>query len=69
MAERKLRRMVRGYKGARQYIPYAETQLRKMVEEGRLAPPMKIGPRAVAFWESDLIAAQEQIERDNNRNR
>jgi hypothetical protein len=66
MTERKLRKMVRGYKGVRAYIPYGPTQLQKMVKERRLAPPIKIGPRAIAWFEDDLIAAQEEFERERD---
>ena len=64
MAERRLRRMVRGWTGVRPFLPYGETQLRQMVADGRLAPPIKIGPRGVAFFEDDLIEAQERILRE-----
>jgi predicted DNA-binding transcriptional regulator AlpA len=64
MSERRLRRMVRGWKGVHDYIPYGPTQLQQMVKEGRLKPPIKIGPRAIAWFEDDLIEAQQQFERE-----
>ena len=60
----KLRRMVRGWKGVRAFLPLGETQLRERVAQGKLAPPIKIGPRAIAWFEEDLIAAQEAFERE-----
>jgi predicted DNA-binding transcriptional regulator AlpA len=53
--------MVRGYKGVREFIPYGPTQLQEMIKQGRLRPPIKIGPRAIAWFEDDLIAAQEAL--------
>ena len=62
MSEKRARHMVRGW--VRAYIPYGPTQLQEMVKQGRLKPPIKIGPRAIAWFEDDLIAAQEAFERD-----
>jgi len=59
--------MVRGWEGVFPFLPYRRTQLRKMVEEGRLKPPIKIGPRAIAFFEDDLIAAQEALARESDK--
>ena len=63
MVER-LRRMIRGWGGVYPYLPYKETQLRQMVADGRLAPPVQLGPRAIAFFEDTLIEAQERLVRE-----
>jgi hypothetical protein len=56
--------MVRGWKAVHDFIPLGETQLRQLVAQGKLAPPINIGPGAIAFYEDDLIAAQERLERE-----
>jgi hypothetical protein len=58
------RRMVRGWAGVFPYIPLRETALRQMVEQGKLPPPIRIGPRAIAWFEDDLVKAQEAFERE-----
>ena len=69
MVERRLRRMVRGWANVYDFIPLRETQLRELVAQGKLAPPVKIGPRAIAFYEDDLIEAQERLEREQRATR
>jgi hypothetical protein len=61
---REARRMVRGWKGVFAYIPLRETALREMVEAGKLKPPIKIGTRAIAWFEDDLIEAQQAFKRE-----
>jgi predicted DNA-binding transcriptional regulator AlpA len=63
MTEKRARRMVRGWEGVRPYFPYGRTQLQQMVAEGRFPKPIKIGPRAIAFFEDEILAAQEQLAR------
>ena len=66
MSDKRARRMIRGWEGVYPYLPYRRTQLQQMVKEGRLKPPIKIGPRAIAFFEDDLIAAQEEFARERD---
>jgi predicted DNA-binding transcriptional regulator AlpA len=61
MDAKRARRMVRGWEGVYAFIPYRRTQLKTMVKDGRLPQPVKIGPRAIAFFEEDLIIAQERL--------
>ena len=60
----KLLEMVRGWDGLHPFLPYKESQLRQMVRDGRLAPPIKIGPRAIAWLKTDIIEAQQRILRE-----
>ena len=60
---------MRGWANVYDFIPLRETQLRELVAQGKLAPPVKIGPRAIAFYEDDLIEAQERLEREQRLER
>ena len=64
MVERRLRRMVRGWSGLYEYIPYKESQARAMIATGELPAPIRIGKRAIAWFADDLIAAQEKFLRN-----
>jgi predicted DNA-binding transcriptional regulator AlpA len=66
MSERRARRMVRGWKGVYPYIPLGETQLKERIKEGKLKPPTKIGPRAIAWFEDELAEAQALFEAERD---
>ena len=59
----KPRRMVRGYRGLREYLPLGESQLRQAVADGRIKAPMELGPRAVAWFEDDVVEMQNNLKR------
>lgn len=58
---RKLQRMVRGYKGLRQFIPLGETEIRARVKNGTFPKPLVLGSRSIAWLESDLVAEQQRL--------
>ena len=62
-----LHEMIRGWGGLYRYLPYKETTLRAMVADGRLAPPLKLGARAVAWLKRDVIDAQQRILREQSK--
>ena len=65
MAERrKLQKVIRGYKRVREFVPYAETQIREMVADGRFPKPIRFGPRALGWFEDDIIEYQERLRRE-----
>ena len=64
---RKMQRMVRGYKGLRQYFPMGETELRKRVNAGLFPQPIRLGPRSLAWFESDILAVQERLAERRNK--
>ena len=61
--ERKPQKMVRGYRGLREFIPLGETELRKRVADGVFPQPMQLGTRSVAWFLSDVVKMQESLRR------
>ena len=53
--------IVRGWQGLYPYLPYKATTLRQMVLDGRLAPPIKLGQRAIGWRKSDIVKCQQRI--------
>jgi hypothetical protein len=53
--------MVRRWAGVRPFIPLGKTAQQAAASS---KPPIKIGPRAVAWFEEDLLEAQKVFERE-----
>lgn len=57
------RKIIRGWDGLAAYIGYKRTQAQSFVAQGKLKPPMRLGPRAVGWWESDVAEFQKSFSR------
>ena len=67
MSEKRARNVIRGWDRMREVTGYGRTQLQQMVAEGRFPKPIKLGPRAIGFfedeiaeWQQDRLAARER---------
>jgi predicted DNA-binding transcriptional regulator AlpA len=61
MSERRARRIIRGWDGLRAFTGYGRTQLQQMIKDGEFVPPMKLGPRAVGWFEDDVREWQDRL--------
>ncbi|MCC0059095.1 MAG: AlpA family phage regulatory protein [Hyphomicrobiaceae bacterium] len=62
--EKRARHVIRGWDGIRTFTGYGRTQLQDMIARGDFPAPMKLGPRAVGWFEETIRVWQDQIARD-----
>jgi|RhiMetdeSRZDD1v2_1073273.scaffolds.fasta_scaffold01108_6 prophage regulatory protein len=63
MIERQARRVIRGWQGLFEYTGLRRTQLQTMVAEGRFPAPVRLGPRAIGWYENDIAKYQDKLSR------
>ena len=68
MEQQKPKRMLR-LRAVQQIIPYATSSIYERINEGRFPKPVRIGPRAVAWIEDEILELQEKMiaEREGRR--
>ena len=59
--EMRPQRIIRGWEGIRVFTGYGRTQTQAMIKRGDWPEPIKLGPRAVGWRESDVRQAQDRI--------
>ena len=55
------RRIIRGYGNLRAFTGYGPSQTKEFIARGEFPKPMKLGPRAVGWFEDDIAEWQEKI--------
>jgi len=61
------RRIIRGYGNLRAFNGYGASQTKEMIARGEFPAPMKLGPRAVGWFEDDIAEWQEKIAAGQNK--
>lgn len=56
-------RIVRGWRNLTPLTGYKPTRLREMVAAGEFPAPIQLGPRALGWYEADVIAWQSSRQR------
>ena len=59
--EGRARRVIRGWAAITTFSGFGRTQTQEMIKRGDWPAPIKLGPRAVGWWESEVRAAQDRI--------
>lgn len=59
--EKRARLIIRGWDRMRAFTGYGRTQLQQMIRDGEFPEPMRLGPRAVGWFEEDVAAWQDGL--------
>ena len=55
----KVQRIIRGWSGATEFTGFKRFQVNRLIREGVLPPPMKLGGRAIGWFEGDFAQLQQ----------